>query len=691
MGCYLCLFLSSVWAQTKQAKPEINPTEELKIESATKSAANLAADSEVESAPESAPDTDPSLPPEVLVEAPPQLVRPRGSPPIWGSDFYAGSRSVLEVDGGELSDTLEQAPGILVERSGGVLSPSRLSIRGGRSGQVLVLWDDELLNEEQPHPSVVLGEDGVDLNRIPAEWVDSVEVVRGAAGALSGSGIGGVSGLVRLRSKPRSGWGFQTTKGENMEAWQLYGSTAPSGQQLAVVLNYRQSDEEYIYYDARHAAGQRGNLCAKKLDGNYYLRRCQQRRFIHSRFDWSAPNWKQRFEWDEETQSGLGGIADPKPYGLKRVRRWKIGHQQQILGWNWNASLNSLQGERDENTQLSHPDTENHWQNNKLRLNTKHQWQHLPYQLLLEVGISQQQLRDKKLNAQRQIQFVRLHTEYRSPRATSELSLRHDQLEDQQSEITSAAPIRPQQLSSTSWRAASSLKFFSHGGIKFSLGQAHQPPALYQLYDPSLSPAESLANPLLKPEHSSSQDLGLFLQYNPHLYAEWIAFQQTIRDNIIPIAKEENPIQFRFENIHQVRSTGSETLLGWRIRHTYLDASLTKLKAIIQKNNANDPRYNGNFVPQQPQKQLNFRLGNKLPRWQTEIRSRQTSRRYLNPANTRFLVPYRLYHLHLSFKPTPSWKISLNIRNLTNITYAERENYPPPGRQWFLNLSFQKP
>ena len=645
--------------------------------------------------PETQPDQDSNLLLELSLEGLLQVVRPQALPPIGGSGFYAGSRTVHEVGLDDLSETLAQTPGVLVEHAGGGLSPSRVSIRGSRSGQVLVLWDDEPLNEEQPRPSAVLagGEDGVDLNLIPATWIDSVEVVRGAAVALSGSVVGGISGLVRLRSKPQQGWGFQTTKGEFLDALQLYGSipqTGLAGHQLAMVFNYRKSDDNYIFYDSRQVAGSQGNSCAEKLRLFFYIRHCQKRLFTHGRIDWLSSLWQRRIEFSEQQQQGLGGLADPRPYGKRRIFRWRISQRRLASNWGFAIAGSGLKGERDENTQLFNPEEENRWNDNKARLKLERHWKRQAYQLQLEGGLIQQQLRDQKINSKRLTQFIRLHAEHRGSQTANELSLRYDHIRDQQLNKQSQDQQGvPQNIYISSWRVASSLKLSSYWGTKFSLGKAHIPPNLYQRYDPSLPPTESLANPLLKTERSSSQDGGLFFQSSPHFYAEWIAFQQRIYNNIVPVARVENPIQFRFENVHQVRARGSESLLGWRKNNTYLDASLTRLNARIYQNNSNDSRYNGNLVPAKPQRQISMRLGMQLLRWQTEISSRYFSRRYLNQANTRFIEPYRLYHFKLGFSPTSPWDISLNIKNLTNITYAERENYPTAGRQWFLNVAFR--
>ncbi len=629
---------------------------------------------------------------EVTVEGAEQVVRTgEGVPSLVGSGGYAGSRTVLGseyVGVGQLnlSDSLEYVPGVMVQRRGDVLSPTGLSIRGGRAGQVLVLLDGEPMNEERPSRGSLGGwGEGVDLGLIPPQWVESLEVVRGASSGLGGAGA--ATGLIRVTTRPplESGWGGRGTLGNGGSgAGQVYGSGDLGEQQWAFLLNHRYSQGNYIYYDALHTAGEQGHTCARRLTGDFYERRCQERRLTHLRLDWRANSQlRQQLDWSDERQRGLGGVADARPHGLRRIRRWKVRQQGNTGLVNWNFSGGGLKGMNDENIHLNNALNKSLWRNAHARLRFNRWWGKETAGILLEGGASQQRLRDAHLDVRRRKQFARLHAQQLSERGSWEFSGQHDSFEDLEMQY-------PQQLQTNGWRTAASIRLPRYWGVKFSLGQAHRPPALYERYAPSL-PTNSPANPQLKPERSSSYDGGIFLELSPSLYTEWIAFQQEIHDNILSIANQDNPLFFRYENVHRVHSEGTESLLSLRLNRYYLDVSLTRLNARIRQNALDDPRFNGNFVPHQPQKQITWRLGTHSPHWQTELRSRQVSRRFLNRANTRFLEPYRIYHLRLGFQPKPSWQTSLNIRNLTNITYAESENHPPAGRQWLFTLAWQFP
>lgn len=87
------------------------------------------------------------------------------------------------LDTGQLLDRLA---GVKSERTGGALSPLKISIRGSGPDRVLILVDGI------PLP-------GGDLSLIPPERIEQIEIIKGSASAEGGSGA--VGGIIRITTR----------------------------------------------------------------------------------------------------------------------------------------------------------------------------------------------------------------------------------------------------------------------------------------------------------------------------------------------------------------------------------------------------------------------------------------------------------------------------------------------------------
>ncbi len=111
----------------------------------------------------------------------------------------SGARAVSVVERAELepaaassvADALELHAGVFVQRAGSHASSSHLTLRAGDPNFTLVLLDGVPYND----PTDVQG-GAVDLEALPAEALERVEIVRGPASAFYGST--GLSGVVQL-------------------------------------------------------------------------------------------------------------------------------------------------------------------------------------------------------------------------------------------------------------------------------------------------------------------------------------------------------------------------------------------------------------------------------------------------------------------------------------------------------------
>ncbi|MGB2981226.1 MAG: TonB-dependent receptor plug domain-containing protein, partial [Candidatus Zixiibacteriota bacterium] len=100
-----------------------------------------------------------------------------------------------------LAEVIENVSGVFVQGSGGAGGSGQVSIRGSSPEHVLVLVDGHKIN-----PS---GSGVADLNTIPLEMVERVEILKGGQSARWGAdALGGVINVVTRPSKSREPLGF---------------------------------------------------------------------------------------------------------------------------------------------------------------------------------------------------------------------------------------------------------------------------------------------------------------------------------------------------------------------------------------------------------------------------------------------------------------------------------------------------
>ena len=106
-------------------------------------------------------------------------------------------QDILASGASDVAGALARVSGVVVNDYGPDGSTKTLSIRGSTSSQVLVLVDGIRMNSSF---------DGwVDLSRIPLDTVDRIEVVRGGASSLWGTGaVGGVINVITKKADKTS-------------------------------------------------------------------------------------------------------------------------------------------------------------------------------------------------------------------------------------------------------------------------------------------------------------------------------------------------------------------------------------------------------------------------------------------------------------------------------------------------------
>ncbi|MDH4248135.1 MAG: TonB-dependent receptor, partial [Deltaproteobacteria bacterium] len=393
------------------------------------------------------------------------------------------------------------------------------------------------------------------------------------------------------------------------------------------------------------------------------------------------PPQSTRLEWDRLNRLGLGGILDPRPQGRERKETLRLVHEDALslgvqpgefqLGWRLmgkeerlrrtdNLSLGAL---AEGYATLRHLDSGAWWEGHSAG-----------HTLRLGAVLGRQNLEDKRFQARRTEAGLYAQWNHQQGAGVTEASVRGDTLNGGTTRTTGRLA-----LSRMAWGGV---------GIKTSAATGYRPPSLYELYDPG-SPGSgvSAANPGLLPERTRALDAGVFYEDEYRGYVEALRFRQEVREDILAVADPARPSLYRLDNVSRTQAMGWELTLSLRLPWgVEADGGWTRLEAMILDNARLDPRDAGHRVPGTAPLRWNAGLSWREGRWRTQYRIRYNGPRFVDTANTRYLKPYRLHEAGVSATLGGGWEVALNGRNLTNETFAEMENQPPPGRELLLTL-----
>lgn len=130
---------------------------------------------------------------EIIIEADRQTIPGQGEP----GQTTVVTRDELEVSGARsLADFLQRVPGVNVSRQGGILETATISIRGSSAEQVLILVDGEAQN--------TIWGGAVNINTIPLDRIESIEIIRGGGSALYGEGA--LGGVISITTRKGDAW-----------------------------------------------------------------------------------------------------------------------------------------------------------------------------------------------------------------------------------------------------------------------------------------------------------------------------------------------------------------------------------------------------------------------------------------------------------------------------------------------------
>ena len=549
-----------------------------------------------------------------------------------------------------------EAPGVLVQQSGGLGQAEQLTLRGASSTGVLVLLDGVPLN----------GLGGIaDLSLVPLPAVQRAEVLRGGAGARYGAGaLGGVVNLVtRAAGEP-----VVTADAAHGSFGTNQGSASASGPVLGgsglLELHAGHSDGDFTYvYDP--LAG------TPASHPQTLVRQNNQATWVGGLAKAGGPVGSWRLDGLVQLSSlsrGLAGtVDDPTPdahqdflglqAGLRASRAFASGADTSIrfdarretntfsggffsgdTAW-WQASLSW-----DGTLPVGH-----HWLSGSA-----------------SVGLS---FADSGGHSPRwAVTSLSLQDEWRL--ASDRVSLVPSIRLDQAGPFVGLSPKL-----GVSWSGPAGLT------LQANVGQSYRVPSFLELYIPT---GPQLVNPDLRPERGVFVDAGAGVAGAVGLFRV-VGFAAQYQDLVV--YDNQPPLPSRPRNSAVVNAAGLE-VEGRLLPAPWLELS-GSYTLLFTENIRDIEAFYLKESPLRPRHRGTVRLALGLPRVRVHATVRAQSRMYLNGSNTQWIDGRALLDAGIDVLAVshPEVLLSLVGTNLGDVQTRDIDAYPLPGRAFLATLT----
>jgi len=231
----------------------------------------------------------------------------------------------------------------------------------------------------------------------------------------------------------------------------------------------------------------------------------------------------------------------------------------------------------------------------------------------------------------------------------------------------------------TTYKLGAGLHLLDGLKITANYGTGFKTPSLNDLYFPTS--AFSSGNPNLKPESSKGWDVGLAYHagdddLNADFSATW--FEQTYKDLIV---WQGPPPTFFFTpvNIGQARTRGLELSTKLVYGPAYMRANWTYLDAKNSKT--------GDLLARRAKESGNFALGATWAGLHVELAESLVGPRFSAAKNKKPMQGYHKADVRLNYAINKQWELTARVDNLENKKYEEVSGYGVLGRAWYAGVS----
>ena len=536
-----------------------------------------------------------------------------------------------------VTELLEQAPGVVLTNNGGRGKPTSISLRGTTSKQVLVLIDGIKAG------SATLG--SMAFEHLAVDQIERIEVVRGPRSSLYGSeAIGGVIHIFTRRGSEGFSPRFSVGAGSDKAREVTLGA---SGGSKDGWYNLSVSDFTTDGFNAKEEGTYGYNPDDDGYDNRSYAlsggyRFSEQ---VEARVNWSQNRGDNEYDGgnsfdnysNESRLQTLGGELRLKPTD------------------NWNLNLTAGQS-RDKGTEFGDGVYQSHIETKRdlASLQSEHIFSHS--QLTWGVDYQQDQVSSNKAYAVTERDNLGVFGLYQLFLGKHDLafSLREDDNEQFGNETTG----------SIAWGMA-----LPHDlRLTASYGTAFNAPTFNDLYWPGSG------NPDLQPEESESWELGLS---GNHAGVQWSAnLYQNDVDNLIAWAPDASGNWVPM-NVDAARIRGLELVAATRLANWDLSTSLDLM----------DPkdRDTDELLKRRPRKTFNLAIDRDFGAYALGGSLRAVGKREDGSSE---LGAYTTVDLRGSYQLTQDLALKARVDNLFDEDYQTAKGYNQPDRTFWLSLHY---
>jgi len=597
-----------------------------------------------------------------------------------------------------LSEVIDNVSGVFVQRSGTVAGTHQVSIRGSSPKHVSILLDGQKIN-----PS---GSGVADLNTVPLEMVEKIEILKGGQSAIYGAdALGGVINIITLPQKRKEP--SRLTLGNHWGKWktEIYSSSFSNTffkklyVKFAGSYQYSKNDFEIWVYDdprkreIKNKQGKNGDSTTTRK--NAY--RKASNFFLSGKYIFSSTTELSFSGHLYQAKNGL-----PGSYGkmVENQRAWAKDERRLLslkLTHRFSPSLFL------ENN-LGYSRFKQHFLNDTLLVfNSKYVDDIIDFSLLAHIKIYK--TNQLKIGTQFQKDVLN-HTNLRNP-DDSMGKIKRETFgaffsDEQQFTLPKFLFFKNLNFNfALRWDDSEILKDFlspqvglalSRGEryriiLKTNYGKSYRQPSNNALF--WKEDVFAAGNPDLLPEKSEHSEAGAeaHLPWLGNLSGGMTYFHNFVKDLIEWHRRFDG--RYHPVNISRTKIYGHEDFVSWKSPKDLLEVNYNNT-VCYAKNKSGDRLEDGKFIPFRPRylTNLSFEVNYKI--FEISYKIRWVSERFTGPANTKKEEPYHLEDLSLSLKKR-IWEVDTKLKwewkNLNDEEYMLIHRHPMPGREWGINLT----
>jgi len=591
---------------------------------------------------------------------------------------------IRDLRASTVAEVLETLEGIFVYKTGTTAGTQEISIRGSSPEHVLVLIDGQRINPSSSGRA--------DLNSIPLEMVERIEVHKGGASSRYGSDA--LAGAVNVITQPQTiststtiqAKNYLGTWGSDIFSLSLKRPLHVTNLATNLAYTYQTGDGDFQYEDPKQGPSRRENAYRRGYN-LFFSGLYQFNTETHLAFSGQFYRCKNGIPGALYQLTRSAHLEDSRKLvnlkfkkDLSRKVSWEAGFGFIRFLQHFKSTTDQVRYDTeyiDDILSFSLSSRYCLFPKNKLELGTELERDILDHKDYLRPNQSMGKMRRQTFSL-----FLTEGQSLRLPGYVffSDLNLNFSVRYDRPTDLQDFTSPR---IGVTLSRGSESKMV-----LRSAYGKSYRQPSNNALF--WKQGVWSAGNPDLLPEKSENYEAGgeirLPLFARSHLSLGITYFNSFIWDVIVWRRRFDG--RYMPVNISKAKITGHEDF----IRLSFFDDKIeinyqnTLAKAL---NKSGDRIYDGKFIPFRPRYVTHLEY--KLSYWLLLFSHRLTwvSERFTLEANTKKEKPYHLEDLRLGLKKRISrWEVNLDlqVRNLTDEKYMLIQNHPMPGREWGVNL-----